>query len=113
MNEFVIDTVGEVENPDGDQFPGVILSPPDGLSWPEQRAQIRETARQWSGRVALIPSHQHAAMLTALREAYDYFDARADAYTEDGEWVETEENRLLGLVMSALGSLVEDQEDVA
>ena len=45
---------------------------------------------------------QEARIVEILQQCEDYFDARADAWTEDGYWVQNEEKRLLHEVGAAL-----------
>jgi len=44
---------------------------------------------------------QEARIVDILQQCEDYFDARADAWTEDGMWQQNEENRLLHEVGAA------------
>ena len=48
---------------------------------------------------------QEARIIQVLQQCEDYFDARSDAWTEDGAWVQNEENRLLHEVGAALDML--------
>lgn len=45
---------------------------------------------------------QEARIVEILQQCEDYFDNRADAWTEDGRWQQNEENRLLHEVGAAL-----------
>jgi len=45
---------------------------------------------------------QEARIVEILQQCEDYFDARSDAWTEDGMWQQNEENRLLHEVGAAL-----------
>ena len=45
---------------------------------------------------------QEARIVEILQRCEDYFDARSDAWTEDGMWQQNEENRLLHEVGAAL-----------
>ena len=53
----------------------------------------------------MMTKDQEARIVEILQQCEDYFDARSDAWTEDGEWVQNEENRLLGEVGDALDML--------
>ena len=48
---------------------------------------------------------QETRIVEILQQCEEYFDARADAWTEDGEWAQNEENRLLHEVGAALDML--------
>lgn len=48
---------------------------------------------------------QEARIAEILQQCEDYFDARADAWTDDGTWQQNEENRLLHDVGAALDML--------
>lgn len=45
---------------------------------------------------------QEARIVEILQQCEDYFDNRADAWTEDGRWHQNEEKRLLHGVGAAL-----------
>ena len=45
---------------------------------------------------------QEARIIHVLQQCEDYFDARSDAWTEDGRWRQNEEKRLLHEVGAAL-----------
>lgn len=53
---FVVDTVGEVTNPQGDTFKGVILAVPFDASEAEARDMMRRAVRMFAGRVSLKES---------------------------------------------------------
>jgi hypothetical protein len=44
-------------------------------------------------------------LIELLEECEEYFESRADAWTEDGRWVQNEENRLHKRVCDALGEI--------
>ena len=48
---------------------------------------------------------QEARIAEILQQCEEYLADRADAWTEDGEWVQNEENRLLHEVGAALDIL--------
>ena len=48
---------------------------------------------------------QETRIIHVLQQCEDYFDNRADAWTEDGVWQQNEENRLLHEVGAALDML--------
>jgi hypothetical protein len=48
---------------------------------------------------------QKTFIAAVLQECEEYFADRADAWTEDGAWVQNDENRLLGKVGDALDML--------
>jgi len=48
---------------------------------------------------------EKTALISTLQECEEYFANRADAWAEGDEWVETDENRLLGRVAAALDML--------
>jgi hypothetical protein len=48
---------------------------------------------------------QEARIVEILQQCEDYFDARSDAWTEDGVWHQNEEKRLLHEVGAALDIL--------
>ena len=52
-----------------------------------------------------MTNEQKAFIAAVLQECEEYFDARADAWTEDGAWVQNEENRMLHEVGAALDML--------
>lgn len=56
MTPFVVDTVGEVTNPAGETFRGVILALPARMSDADQKRALSEVARLWAGRVTLTPT---------------------------------------------------------
>jgi hypothetical protein len=45
---------------------------------------------------------QETRVIHVLQQCEEYFDARSDAWTEDGYWVQNEEKRLLHEVGAAL-----------
>lgn len=48
---------------------------------------------------------QEARIVDILQQCEEYFDERADAWTEDGVWLQNDENRLLREVGAALDML--------
>ena len=52
-----------------------------------------------------MTNEQKASIAAVLQACEDYFDARSDAWTEDGRWHQNEENRLLHEVGAALDML--------
>ena len=52
-----------------------------------------------------MTNEQKALIAAVLQACEEYFDERADAWTEDGAWVQNEENRLLHEVGAALDML--------
>ena len=52
-----------------------------------------------------MTNEQKASIAAVLQACEEYFDDRADAWTEDGEWEQNEENRLLHEVGAALDML--------
>ena len=54
MTHFIIDTVGEVTNPSGETFKGVILAVPHGTPDADAKEMLRRAASMWAGRVDLI-----------------------------------------------------------
>ena len=52
-----------------------------------------------------MTNEQKAHIAAVLQECEEYFAARADAWTEDGAWVQNDENRLLGEVGAAMDIL--------
>jgi hypothetical protein len=52
-----------------------------------------------------VTKDQEARIVAVLQRCEDYFDARADAWTEDGRWRQNEEKRLLHEVGAALDIL--------
>lgn len=52
-----------------------------------------------------MTSDQKDRIAAVLQECEEYFADRADAWTEDGVWVQNDENRLLHEVGSALDIL--------
>ena len=53
----------------------------------------------------MMTKDQEARIVEILQQCEEYFDDRADAWTEDGAWVQNEENRLLHEVGAALDIL--------
>lgn len=58
---FVVDTVGQVTNPAGDTFAGVILAVPIGTSPETARQMVQDAARMWCERVTITPATLCAA----------------------------------------------------
>jgi PAS domain-containing protein len=52
-----------------------------------------------------VSDEQKARIVSILQDCEEYFDNLADAWTEDGYWVQNEENRLLNEVSAALDIL--------
>ena len=55
-----------------------------------------------------MTNEQKASIAAVLQACEEYFDARADAWTEDGVWHQNEEKRLLhevGAALDILGSM--------
>ena len=52
-----------------------------------------------------MTNEQKTRIAAILQECEEYFADRADAWTEDGAWVQNDENRLLGEVGDALDIL--------
>ena len=52
-----------------------------------------------------MSDEQKARIVAILQDCEEYFDNLADAWTEDGYWVQNEENRLLNEVSAALDIL--------
>lgn len=52
--KFVIDTVGQVTNENGDTFKGVILAVPADATEDEAREMMRHAARMWAERVEIV-----------------------------------------------------------
>lgn len=61
--QFVVDTVGEVDLPDGKTVKGVILTTPDGATPEQEVCAMRAAARLWSERVTI---HSENSELAAL-----------------------------------------------
>ena len=53
----------------------------------------------------MMTKDQEARIIHVLQQCEDYFDARSDAWTEDGRWHQNEEGRLLHEVGAALDIL--------
>jgi hypothetical protein len=60
MTAFVVDTVGQVTNPNGDTFLGVILAIPAGTSTDDGKAALRAAGRLFADRVTIVPSSEAA-----------------------------------------------------
>jgi hypothetical protein len=58
---FVVDTVGEVTNPNGDTFRGVILGIPHGTSPDAEKAALRAAARMFAARVTIAAAETEPA----------------------------------------------------
>lgn len=52
-----------------------------------------------------VTDEQKTRIVSILQDCEEYFDNLADAWTEDGYWVQNEENRLLNEVSAALDIL--------
>ena len=52
-----------------------------------------------------VTDEQKTRIIAILQACEEYFDNLADAWTEDGYWVQNEENRLLNEVSAALDIL--------
>jgi hypothetical protein len=52
-----------------------------------------------------VSDEQKTRIVAILQDCEEYFDNLADAWTEDGYWVQNEENRLLNEVSAALDIL--------
>ena len=52
-----------------------------------------------------MTDEQKTRIVAILQDCEEYFDNLADAWTEDGYWVQNEENRLLNEVSAALDIL--------
>ena len=52
-----------------------------------------------------VTDEQKTRIVAILQDCEEYFDSLADVWTEDGYWVQNEENRLLNEVSAALDIL--------
>lgn len=64
---FVIDTVGEIELPDGCKCRGAILTVPTSVSHEQSKQAMRSAGQLWSERVVVVRPEQ-------IRDVADFLD---------------------------------------